>query len=550
MSIALNVNSTSDGTVVNNVRKIENVYPVESVVLGFICLIISLIGGTILTDYYGIIPKDAQSRVLNAYYVIIHGMHLAAIGFIWNPLPSFIELPLVLFHSVFPSLLQQNLAGVIMSSIFAGVMIFFFNRILIKVKLPSIFRVLATLLFMLNPMILYYNGNGMSESMMLATMLGIVDNLISFHLEKDTKFLVRAGIWLALCFLARYEALFFALFIGIALVIYFITQRYSIAKITSLILLLALPITYALIVWIFFNWTIMGNPLYFLNSAYSNSGQASAGVNVTSIAAITSHHLLKSLYYALRFGIVFPPYFVGVVLAVILMFPKKSRFTSLLILFASLAIPLLQAYMMYKNQSGLWGRYFISYIPFGFLLLLIPLSYLKGFLKYSLLTICVICFLAGDFYSYKYEISPVYGHGDWRYFKLISTLKPISATDNPIYTPLNIFKDGKLVASYINSRPNERFLFDSFDESESIPYLTNPNHVIITSDYTFNGVLNNPRGRVNYFIVPEPIDVSKLDAINQLYPTMWYGGVKWVKFVHQFHDFTNSRVFEILSDAP
>ena len=48
----------------------------------------------VLTFHYGSIMGDAESRVADAWYVFFtRDPHLAAIGFVWNPLPSILVMP-------------------------------------------------------------------------------------------------------------------------------------------------------------------------------------------------------------------------------------------------------------------------------------------------------------------------------------------------------------------------------------------------------------------------------------------------------------------------
>src|SRR6202012_479713 len=60
----------------------------------------------ILLDFkYKILPLDAVSRMSNGYYVLwSRDPHLAAIGFVWSPLQSAADIPLLLFKPLFPVL--------------------------------------------------------------------------------------------------------------------------------------------------------------------------------------------------------------------------------------------------------------------------------------------------------------------------------------------------------------------------------------------------------------------------------------------------------------
>ena len=67
------------------------------------------------------IVGDALSRVANAYYVLyIEPPHLASIGFVWNPLPSFLELPFMFLYRFYKPIASSALAGVIITAAFTA----------------------------------------------------------------------------------------------------------------------------------------------------------------------------------------------------------------------------------------------------------------------------------------------------------------------------------------------------------------------------------------------------------------------------------------------
>src|SRR4051812_6055128 len=59
-----------------------------------------------------LIVGDAAARVGQAWYVIAsRDPHLAAVGFVWNPLPSILEIPLVALRGLWPALTQEMFAA-------------------------------------------------------------------------------------------------------------------------------------------------------------------------------------------------------------------------------------------------------------------------------------------------------------------------------------------------------------------------------------------------------------------------------------------------------
>src|SRR4051812_46347229 len=66
-----------------------------------------------------VIFPDALSRVGNAQYVIAsRDRHLAAIGFVWNPLPSLVLVPFIPLRYLWPQLISTGFLGALSSALF------------------------------------------------------------------------------------------------------------------------------------------------------------------------------------------------------------------------------------------------------------------------------------------------------------------------------------------------------------------------------------------------------------------------------------------------
>ncbi|KPV57748.1 hypothetical protein QJ48_20315, partial [Paenibacillus sp. A3] len=125
----------------------------KSVYWGLFLFIFSLefAAGYYVSHVIGYVHSDAMSRVANAFYVLYsRDPHLAAIGFVWNPLPSLVELLFLLPYHWLPELASSALAGVLMSSVFAGMTAVLLARAGIDFGLSRTFAVLLSLSFSCN----------------------------------------------------------------------------------------------------------------------------------------------------------------------------------------------------------------------------------------------------------------------------------------------------------------------------------------------------------------------------------------------------------------
>ncbi len=121
--------------------------------------------------YHSVIG-DATSREANAYYVFFsNDPHLAAIGFVWNPLTSLTEMPLILLKGIWPALTAEAFASGIMSSVFMAGTCYQLFRFMEELGVRRTVRWLLVAAFAVNPMIVFSGGNGMSEALFLFTLV-------------------------------------------------------------------------------------------------------------------------------------------------------------------------------------------------------------------------------------------------------------------------------------------------------------------------------------------------------------------------------------------
>ena len=136
--------------------------------------VLYLMFGAILAFHYHSFFGDAVSSMANGFYILYsRDPHLAAIGFVWNPFQSVADIvPLLLYH-LWPALATRDMAGTIVSSLcMAGAMyqLLCGFRGVGRASDPPL--VLAAL-FGLNPMVIYYGANGMSEALYLFTLVAV-----------------------------------------------------------------------------------------------------------------------------------------------------------------------------------------------------------------------------------------------------------------------------------------------------------------------------------------------------------------------------------------
>jgi hypothetical protein len=258
--------------------------------------------GGLLVFRGGFIVPDAWSRVGNAAWMIVsRDPHFAAIGFVWNPLPSLVALPLVAIRGLWPPLVTAGFAGNVVSAGSMAGCVVLMTWIAADLGLRRRTATVLVVLFALDPMIVLYGANGMSEALFTFFLLLVARYLLLWWRVETTYTLAAAGLALALAYLTRYEAVAAAggvlLLIGVRAY-----QRSSgawrvrMSSAAADMLVAGLPVGFVLLAWATTSWIITGNAFETLTSTYGSSAQfALAG---SSIAAVTGHGA-EALRYAL-----------------------------------------------------------------------------------------------------------------------------------------------------------------------------------------------------------------------------------------------------------
>ena len=171
-----------------------------------------------LLDFkYKIFPADAFSRMANGFYVLYSSdPHLAAIGFVWEPLQSMADLVFLLGNHLWPALSHDEMAGCLVSALAMAGAVYQMCAALREWGVSRTPRLVLTAFFALDPMIVYYGGNGMSEALYLFTLITSTRYLLRWMHNGDLRSLAYSAVALGFCYLTRNEAALAALFGALA----------------------------------------------------------------------------------------------------------------------------------------------------------------------------------------------------------------------------------------------------------------------------------------------------------------------------------------------
>jgi hypothetical protein len=495
---------------------------------------------------------DAWSRVGNAYYVLFsRDPHLAAVGFVWNPLPSLSVIPLLPFKAFWPDLVATGFAGSIVSALCMAGAVWQIYGIALDWQVRRSARLIVTFLFALNPMIVYYGANAMSEAMFLLTLLVATRYLARWAREGREVSLVVAGLALAAAYLTRYEAVVAAIG-GVAVVILISAARRSgdlrdrLAEAVADAAVFAAPFVMVFAAWAVASWLIVGDPFQQFTSVYGVVSQLA--VAQSAVASVTGQGTPSAYAWVVRqvFGLE-PGIVVLGLYALVVTFRGRSGLT----LPAMGMVGAVVAFAVFGFLTGRtlgWLRYSIAVIPLATILALAVLAPsprkslwpqpLRGprqearatrirIIVDRVLGVASVGFLAlaipfGAATMLSPGSNPQYGGEAFQ-------LRPILFPSEPAgqYSPFGQYEVGRQAATYLDALHlgNGAVLVDGAMGFPVILESDNPTQFITTSDRDFQEALLDPVSfKVSYLLVPEDIGYQSLDALNRAYPGIYENG--------------------------
>ena len=472
-----------------------------------------------------ILLGDAMSRTANAFYVLYSKPYrLASMGLVWNPLPSVMQLPFVLASKLYRPIVTSGASMSFVSALFAAWGAAGLYKSCHTMELRERDALLITLLYVFNPYMLFYGANGMTELMMGAAGVQIICSLTAWMKNGQPYNLIRMGMIFVVMFLIRYEAVPFAVFIAMGMALHIIfskqEQRYyrqhglePLWYVESTLWVTYLPIIFTVLWWVMYNWSITGNPLYFMNSGYSMSAYSAYYQNYGGILPAASFVFARVWPMLIPLAALLLARFVcGILL----------KYETLVILFAVLGLTVFTTVMILLGKSGGYVRY-----------LCYPLFFAPAFIPFS-------AWNAGKKSGHVIRISAA--------GLLICALVFVMAFQySTIFREdlvLNVPASSETVADYLNARcRNGRILMDSYRTYYTIMNVDDPEKLVISCSPEFEDCVKDPvRTGIDYLVVPQIGSYGNMDALNIAWPNLYNGGETWAEEIASIGEYKIFRV--------
>ncbi|MGV1006315.1 MAG: hypothetical protein ACOYEV_16470 [Candidatus Nanopelagicales bacterium] len=510
--------------------------------------------GYLLMMRYNLFDPDAPSRVANAGYVLeSRDPHLSAVGFVWNPLPSLVEVPILQLSRWWPELRSHGLAGVVQSALFMAGAAVMVARIAMDRGVGTFWRRLSVAAFALQPMIVVYGGSGMSEAAETFCALWCVRRLMLWTDTRRPADLAGAGLALGVGYLARYEvvpaAVGAAVFVG-AVTAGGVTYARS-AKACANVAILMFPIVVVATVWAISGWVVNQELFATLSSRYGNESIVAAANRRSGPTAPAGSGDWVGIA-ARIFGM--QP-FAGFACGAAMVHGAVTRTLTALVP-AVVFGPILAfaAWGQYSSTTFGCFRYYLLGIPLVIciaLALCAPqtpgIRQTQGARRFGALLLCASVVI-GYPVTVAASLNERIGNQPLQ-FGFNSLLFPDRFTpDEPQqvwYRRLMV--DDRLLADHLDRMdlPDGAVLMDTFNTWGVWMSSTRPKQFIITSDFDFKAALNRPwEHGVQYLLVSSPI-TSDADALNVRYPTLWNDGAGMARLLYAINGAADEERFRL-----
>lgn len=498
---------------------------------------------------HGYIMGDTLSRVASTQAVLFsRDPHLAAIGFIFTPVAAMVQIPAMLFSDIWTELAERAFSGTLMSSVFmagAAVQIFSMGS---DRGLPRWYSLTITALFALNPMIVFYGSNGMSEAPFIFFMTWAVRRLITWMVDDDVHHLVAAGgIAMGLAYLTRYDAL---ASIGAAGLIVgattYLRARTAprVRRAVLDMLTVSGPGVAAFLGWAAAGWLITGEAFAQFTSQYGNTA-------ILEQSGQTAPNFAEGLGFAAVCVMLLAPTLVPLLLWATMQRWGTPRWPMLVVPLGMYGAVLgFQAFSYANGSTFPFLRFFIIAIPMAATLALLGVP--DGVLAPAKRRGRYAPIAAAAPVAHRRSPAPyiavaatlavgipvtVFGMGQSDYapqeYGLGAVLNPqpddVSAHKAVEHRIARTFRTERRIAEHLDSLdlPESSVITDTVYGFGVLAATDRPKVFVIPSDPDFTELLNDPVANgIKYLLAVPPIGRGASDALNLRYPTLYDTGAE------------------------
>lgn len=366
---------------------------------GIITTILLLANNQYSLIYYG----DATSRLVIARGIIDSQYpSFTNIGTVWLPLPYFLYLPFTLIDELFSS----GLAGTIVNLPLLSIATIYIYKICKEITGSKPASVLASLLFGLNPNMLYLGLTGMTEATFFAFFIPSVYFFLVIlkknNLWDSKKEIMKTAFLLAGSTLCRYDAWLSAFIFILFIFIRLFFDKDNLKQKIGIFGLSLLSVT-GILFWFLFHLYRFGDPFYFMNVEFYSTAWQAKNLGFRDGLYLQLDNVLKMYGFTslMFFG---PFFFILAFLGLFKKFENINLLSQILFLFIIFIQPLFTLFSMYYGMAviKIWlnARYTILLLPMITILISLFIKKYSTTRFEQILTIIITSILIGGWYIF------------------------------------------------------------------------------------------------------------------------------------------------------
>jgi len=239
-----------------------------------------------------LIYNDSLSHSLIARSVLDSATPgIAQLGGTWLPLPHLLIALFVWNDYLWTSGLAGSIIGMLCYLV-ATIFVFLSAR---RITHNSGSSFIGSLVFILNPNVLYLQSTPLTEPVCWATFTMACYYMLVWTQEDKAKYLVLATASTFLATLTRYDGWIVVVIFPVVILMTDLLKRHPLRKIEGHLTVFVVLGSLGIILWLLWGLLIFGDPLYFVRGPYSSQTQTVAGgQGITN--TLVNHHLITDIW--------------------------------------------------------------------------------------------------------------------------------------------------------------------------------------------------------------------------------------------------------------
>ena len=480
-----------------------------------------------------VVVGDAVSRLAHAFFVFYGAPpKVVSIGFVWPPLMTAVFLPFAAIKPLATSLAAMPLT----SAFFAALLVVSLERILARLGCGLWLRLALVGLFAVNPMTVFYATNGMAEIVYLTFLVLGTEGFIRWCNDAEPRNLIYSGLLLAVGVMTRYEVVFWFMLLAASIPVVMWRHHADAKEIEGALITFTVPTIFALLLWTFFNWTILGQPFYWINNETPTFGQSlnSSGHGTAPAAHLGAAEIARTLVTLnLRLFVLTIP----VALALLAFGLFRRHTTTLVVTGIVLVNPIVTGLLVFKTGAPNFFqlRYNMRAMPLAVIGVGWLLFVCTNRRSRTIVAVAAIGLLAvalpltwNTMKTFPIQFE------EQAFTRALFSGRSQEGTVSVVQYTVGIDHE-KSAASWINThiKGKHEILTDDAQSYDLMLLSGNPYLFldrIDVGDARWHRVLNNPFGRVGYVVVSR---IRPIDLVNERYPRLLRGGLPGFRLVYE-----------------